>query len=134
MAYSAGRAVLSHAGGIGCAVLCVVALGLGGCASSSADNAGPTPSGPNVVGPQDTGTYPNLNIPMQQAAPQLSDADSKAKLASLAAQGHATQRSVGAPPNPRDSAQLGQLARNHGKDTLKAIGAKCDPTLDPNCK
>lgn len=134
MAYLAGRSVFSGAGRVCCAALGVASLALAGCASTNADNAGPVASGPNVVGPQDTGSYPNLNIPAQQAAPQLSDADSKAKLASLAAQGSAAQHSGGAAPNPRESAQLGQLARNHGKDTLKAIGAKCDPTLDPTCK
>ena len=40
----------------------------------------------------------------------------------------------GTPPNPKVAAELDTLAKNHGKDTLKAIGATCDPTLDPKCK
>jgi len=31
-------------------------------------------------------------------------------------------------------AALNSLAKNHGKDTLKQIEAKCDPALDPTCK
>ena len=86
------------------------------------------------MAPQDTGTYPNLNIPPQQAAAQFTDAEKNAKLSTLTAERTAAQTSGGAAPNPRDAAELNKLAKNHGKDTLKAIGAACDPALDPNCK
>jgi hypothetical protein len=110
-------------------------LGLAGCAGTHMDNAAPVAAAePGVVGPSDTGTYPNLNIPRQQAAPQFTETEKKAKLATLRAEGNANARGGGTPPNPREPAELGKLARNHGKDTLKAIGASCDPTLDQTCK
>ena len=107
---------------------------LAGCANGNVDNAGPVASGPGVMGPQDTGTYPNLNIPPEQAAPQFTEAGKNAKLSALAAERAAAAKGGGAPPNPKDAVELGKLAKNHGKDALKAIGATCDPTLDPNCK
>lgn len=107
---------------------------LAGCANGNADNAAATASGPGVVGPQDTGSYPNLNIRTEQAAPQFTEADKNAKLSALAAERTAATTGGGAPPNPKDAAELGKLAKNHAKDTLKAIGATCDPALDPNCK
>jgi hypothetical protein len=134
MTYGIGQAVFFGAGRI-CRSLAVAAtLALVGCTSANVENAAPVASGPGVVGPQDTGTYPNLNIPPQQAAPQFTDADKNAKLATLNAERAATQASRGSPPNPRDAAELNKLAKTHGKDTLKAIGASCDPALDPNCK
>jgi hypothetical protein len=109
-------------------------LALAGCANGNVQNAAATAPEPGVTGPQDTGTYPNLNIPAEQAAPQFTEADKNAKLSALAAERTAATTGGGAPPNPKDAAELGKLARSHAKDTLKAIGATCDPALDPNCK
>lgn len=111
-----------------------IAFALAGCASGTADDAAPAASGPGVTGPQDTGTYPNLNVPPEQAAPQFTEADKNAKLSALAAERKAAAKGGGKPPNAKDAAELARLAKNHGKDTLKAIGATCDPALDPNCK
>lgn len=136
MTYSTGSADRSGFFGAGsfCRGLAVIAvLALAGCASGNGENAAPA-AGPGVVGPQDTGTYPNLNIPPQQAAPQFTEADKNAKLSALAAERTAAAHGGGTPPNPKDAAELDKLAKNHGKDALKAIGATCDPSLDPNCK
>lgn len=130
---SAGRRGFLDAASF-CRGLAVMAgLALAGCANDKVD-ATPAASGPGVVGPQDTGTYPNLNIPPEQAAPQFTEADKNAKLSELAAERTATAKGGGTPPNPKVAAELDTLAKNHGKDTLKAIGATCDPTLDPKCK
>jgi hypothetical protein len=135
MTYSIGQAVFFDAGRICRSLSCLALLALAGCAGASSQNAAPaTPGGPGIVGPQDTGTYPNLNVLPQQAAPQFTDADKNAKLAALNADRAAVQTGGGARPNPREAAELNKLARNHGKDTLKEIGATCDPALDPNCK
>jgi hypothetical protein len=134
MTYSIGRAVFFDAGRICRSLACMALLAVAGCTSANLQNAAPVAAGPGVVGPQDTGTYPNLNIPPQQAAPQFTDADKNAKLSELTAERTAAQTSGGAAPNPKDAAELNKLARNHAKDTLKAIGATCDPALDPTCK
>ena len=51
----------------------------GGC-STKAGDATPMPLGD---GPVNTGTFPNLNIPQQAAAPQLTQEETDAKLAAL---------------------------------------------------
>lgn len=134
MTYSTGQTVFFDTGRLGRGLACLAVLVLAGCAGGNVNNATPAAYGPGVVGPQDTGTYPNLNIPPQQAAAQFTDAEKNAKLSTLAAERTATRTSGGKPPNAKDTVELNRLARNHGKDTLKAIGATCDPALDPNCK
>jgi hypothetical protein len=134
MTYSIGQAVFFDAGRICRRLAWAAVLAVAGCTSANVENAAPVASGPGVVGPQDTGSYPNLNIPLQQAAPQFTESEKNAKLSTLSAERTAATTSGGAPPNPKDAAELNKLAKNHGKDTLKAIGATCDPTLDPTCK
>jgi hypothetical protein len=133
MTYSIGQAVFFDAGRFCRCLAGLVLLALAGCAGGGVNDAAPTAYGPGVDGPQDTGSYPNRNIPRQQAAPQFTEADRNAKLATLNAERAAAQGNVSR-PNPREAAELNRLARNHGKDTLKEIGATCDPALDPNCK
>jgi len=129
---SAGRGPFD-AGGVryGLAAMCLLLLA--GCANGDVGKNAAVASGPGIVGPQDTGAYPNLNVPPEQAAPQFTEADKNAKLSALAADRAAATRGR-ASPDPKDAAELAELARNHGKNTLKAIGATCDPALDPNCK
>ena len=86
-----------------------------------------------VDGPKDTGTFPNLNIPPETAAAQLTPAEKKALLMQLALDKKAQAKS-GGPVKVANQAALNALARNHGKDTLKQIEGKCDPALDPTCK
>lgn len=105
-------------------------LATGGCASNDT-GGGTTVSG--VDGPKDTGSYPNLNIPPQVAAQQLTPEESNAKLAQLKASQQA-QLGKGGKVQGTSPAALNSLAKNHGDETLKQIEAKCDPALDPTCK
>jgi hypothetical protein len=89
------------------------ALGLSACASngpsgSSAQGASSLAGG-NVVGPRDTGSYPNAER--------------------ASAQNPARSKGV-----KDESAALRKLAATHGPDTLRQIEGKCDPALDPTCK
>jgi hypothetical protein len=118
---------------IGVATACLAPglLAAGGCTSANTGN------GTNVgvtQGPQDTGSYPNLNIPPQVAAPQLTPEESAAKLAQLKAEQQVQAGKGGGGVPSTSPAALNSLAKNHGKDTLKQIEAKCDPALDPTCK
>lgn len=108
----------------------VVLLAIGGCSSTSMEGAAPAAS---LEGPKDTGTYPNLNIPPQVAAEQFTEAEKNANLARLKADEQA-QGSKGGAVKVANQAALNTLARQHGADALKQIGAKCDPALDPTCK
>lgn len=115
---------------IAAAVLCAPLLA-GGCeTSSNANSSAPTAL---TEGPKDTGSYPNLNIPPQVAAKQLSKEETAAKLGELKAEQQAQlAKGGGAKPAP-NTAALNTLARTHGDDALKQIEGKCDPALDPNC-
>lgn len=104
-------------------------LPAGGCTSDNAN--GPTPVA-TAQGPKDTGSYPNLNIPPQVAAKQLTKEETAAKLAQLKADQQA-QLSKGGGAKATNPTGLNTLARTHGDDTLKQIETKCDPALDPNC-
>ena len=110
---------------------------LSGCTSSPSGSAGSSAihaSGANVVGPRDTGSYPNLNIRPGQAAPQFTDDEAKAKLAALEAERKAARNPGRAAGARNDSAALRKLAASHGSDTLREIEGKCDTALDPTCK
>jgi hypothetical protein len=74
---------------------------LSGCAGSPSGSAGSSAihaSGTNVVGPRDTGSYPNLNIRPGQAAPQFTDDEAKAKLAALEAERKRSPAQAGGKP------------------------------------
>ncbi|WP_457151855.1 hypothetical protein [Mesorhizobium sp. P5_C1] len=103
----------------------IVLIGIAGCSSTS----GPVP----VTGAKDTGTFPNLNIKPQVAAPQFTDAEKNAKLAQLKAD-ESAQAAKNGKPDVADQAALTDLAKKHGDETLKQIEGKCDPALDPTCK
>lgn len=114
------------------------ALGLSACASNgpsgtSAQGAS-SQAGGNVVGPRDTGSYPNLNIKPGQAAPQFTDAEAQAKLSQLNAERASAQNPARSKGVKDESAALRKLAATHGPDTLRQIEGKCDPALDPTCK
>ena len=85
MTINIGETIFSSAVGIcriaaAMALLGVTLLTAGGCASSNTGNTAPVAL---VDGPKDTGSYPNLNIPPQVAAKQLTPEETKAKLAQL---------------------------------------------------
>ncbi len=107
-----------------------VLLPAGGCTSTSPNST--TPAG-LTEGPKDTGSYPNLNIPPQVAAKQLTKEETAANLAQLKAEEQAQLAKGGKVKAPSNAAALNTLAKTHGADTLKQIEGKCDPTLDPNC-
>jgi hypothetical protein len=111
---------------------------LAACSTANVEDTTPAAAAargqPNLVGPKDTGTFPNLNIARQQAAPQFTDEETKAKLATLKADQAAARNPARAAGARDDSASLKALAKSHGKDTLKEIEGKCDPALDPTCK
>lgn len=108
----------------------IVLLGIAGCSSSN--TSGPTPIAVDA-GPKDTGSFPNLNIKPQVAAPQFTAAESKAKLAELQAEKNAQGAKSGGGAASNQAA-LTDLAKKHGPQTLKQIEGKCDPALDPTCK
>jgi hypothetical protein len=106
-------------------------LAVSGCGSNTVADTTPRSI---TEGPIDTGTFPNLNIPPQVAAPQFTPAEKQAKLAQLKAEQRAQTKGGAEPKGGLSEAELVKLGKTHGKDTLKAIGAKCDPALDPKCK
>ena len=135
MRYRAGQPAIFGLGsfrrGLAATALLVAAAG---CTSTSTRIEDAAPQSATVTGPKDTGSYPNLNIPPQQAAAQFTDADKNAKLAALQADQAAANTAAGSRTGAPDSAELDRLAKTHASDTLKQIDGKCDPALDPTCK
>jgi hypothetical protein len=134
MTINIGKTVFSGSGRIcriaaAAILLSTGALATGGCASS---NTGNTAQVAGTEGPKDTGSYPNLNIPPQVAAKQLTKEETDAKLAQLKGEQQA-QLGKGSGAKPANTAALNSLAKTHGDDALKQIEAKCDPALDPTC-
>ncbi|HWK66560.1 MAG TPA: hypothetical protein VNS34_16645 [Rhizobiaceae bacterium] len=88
----------------------------------------PSPS-PHVVGAngeiqgvgRNTGTFPNLNVPPQVAAEQLTPEQKQAKLGQLDAEKR-SQAAEGAKARATvDAAQLKKLGETHAQDALKSI-------------
>jgi hypothetical protein len=71
--------------------------------------------------PKNTGTFPNLNIPPQSAAPQISAQQKAARLAEL----RAARSGQTAPPGSTDTsastARLKKLASSHAVEALEEI-------------
>lgn len=101
------------------AAVVAASLSLAGCTTPVEDVAeAPGRSGQ----PTDTGTYPNLNIPRHAAAAQLSDDETKAKLATLnAAQ---SRQGPGIVTDNAEARRRLQLSQDEQADTLKAIEKK----------
>jgi len=106
----------------------VMALSLAACTTVSLQDAmpvsaevQPAPVDAPAPDPAYTGPdgYPDLNVPMEAAAPQISDEDFEATSAELRARRDGlAARSAG----PRASADdLRRPAGSHGAETLKAI-------------
>lgn len=130
MTINVGETVFSGIGRFCRMGAAVVLLAIAGCSSTNIEGATPVAS---TLGPKNTGTYPNLNIPPQAAAEQFTEAEKNAKLAQLKADAQA-QGSKGGAVKVANPAALNTLAKKHGTDALKQIEAKCDPALDPTCK
>ncbi|ODT56450.1 MAG: hypothetical protein ABS59_01015 [Methylobacterium sp. SCN 67-24] len=128
MTYRVGRHVFLGVRASVALLLVATPLVAGGCSSTSSSQAAAVPAGGR--GAQDTGTYPNLNIAPQVAAPQFTEEQKASKLAQL----HTAQKRQGGPGSAAAASEsdMTTLARQHGADTLKAIEGKCDP-IDPAC-
>lgn len=110
-----------------------------GCATSSVGDAAPTAAttpaiapaepAPAVVSevqlssgePKNTGTFPNLNIPPQSAAEQISAQQKAARLAELRAARTGQKAPPGTAGTPASNARLKKLASTHATETLGEI-------------
>ncbi|GHC78836.1 hypothetical protein [Limoniibacter endophyticus] len=91
---------------------------LSGCAGQQARSGVDGATSGTVV---NTGTYPNLNIKPQTAAPQLTPEQVAASKAELAATRDGARAAAGADASPASTEELRSLARSHGDETLKVI-------------
>lgn len=98
---------------------------LGGCASADLADAVPSaqPSGLSSGQPRNTGTFPNLNIPPQVAASQITPDEKAAKLSELEA-AQAAQPVAQAGNTAADQIRLKKLAETHASSTLAEIEKK----------
>ena len=88
-----------------------------GC--TSVDETVPVAEG-RTGGPADTGTFPNLNIPQHAAAPQLTQAETDAKLSAL--RGAAARQSPDATGETAEARRKRlQLLADDQANTLKVI-------------
>lgn len=110
-----------------------------GCATSTTEDAAPTAAAtpaiapaepaPTVVSevqlssgePKNTGTFPNLNIPPQSAAEQISAQQKAARLSELQAARTGQKAPPGAAGTSASNARLKKLASSHATETLDAI-------------
>jgi hypothetical protein len=109
-----------------CAALLVALAFLGGCTSTNLEDTVPAaqPSGLSSGQAQDTGSFPNLNIPPQVAAPQITPEEKAAKLSELEA-AQAAQAAVPAENGTaEDQIRLKKLAETHASSTLAEIEKK----------
>lgn len=94
-----------------------LALLVAGCASSTIDDAVPA----GARGPVNTGTFPNLNVPPQQAAEQMTAAQKSADMAALSAAHKQNAATAAVPSDQTDPTVLRKLAETHAADALKEI-------------
>lgn len=102
---------------------CAVVLGVGGCANMQ-DGVGPPTTVPAISGsaPRNTGSYPNLNVRPQTAAPQLTQQERAAATGALAADAAAARTGVAATTlTPEEQARLRKLAEDQGEGVLAEI-------------
>lgn len=96
---------------------------LSGCTTPEEVAFTAPPSGLSSGQARQTGTFPNLNIPPQVAASQISEGEKAEKLSELQA-AQASQAAAGQGNVPKDEALLKKLATTHGKKTLQEIEGK----------
>lgn len=95
-----------------------------GCASNIEEGVGPPRNVPSLSGsgPKDTGTYPNLNIQPETAAPQMTEDQRLANAARLKGAGNAAQANATVQPmSAAEQARLKKLAEDQGKSVLAEI-------------
>jgi hypothetical protein len=109
----------------------LIAAGMGamasGCTTPIPDDAALAAAAPKSASQvrladnaQNTGTFPNLNIPPEVAAEQLTPEERTAKLGEIKAK-QSGQAAKGAGAKVADPALLKKLGTTHVKDTLKQI-------------
>lgn len=79
MTYRHGRYFSRHLAHLATVLPLIAVITLCGCSTAS-DEGAPMALG---EGPANTGTFPNLNVPQQAAAPQLSSDETATKIAAL---------------------------------------------------
>lgn len=99
----------------GLVVVGLAALVAAGCASSTIDDAVPT------AGVKNTGQFPNLNIPPEVAASQLTEEEKQAKMAALKGAQEQQAATAATATAETDEAELRKLAETHAAAALKAI-------------
>lgn len=115
----AGRPSIALAGAAACALV----LGVSGCANMQ-QGVGPPTTVPAISdsAPRNTGTYPNLNIRPETAAPQLTVQQRAAAARTLAANARAAQTGVATTTlTPEEQARLRKLAEDQGEEVLAEI-------------
>jgi hypothetical protein len=111
----------------GCVAAGVLATFAAGCASNIEEGVGPPSTVPSITGsgPKNTGTYPNLNIRPQAAAPQLSPAEQEATLAGLQSSGNRAKAGANVDTmSPEDLERLRRLQADQGNEVLSEIEGK----------
>ncbi len=88
---------------------------IAGCAGAPVS---PTP------GAIDTGTFPNLNVPPQSAAEQISPGEKASAFGRLAAARNAQAAAGATAAPPTDPLLLKKIAAKHGDDTLREIAGQ----------
>jgi len=81
--------------------------------------ASPRPS--TTTGAIDTGTFPNLNVPPQTAAAQITPDEKAALLGELGAARNAQAAAASGATSTANPALLKKLAARHGQDALEEI-------------
>jgi hypothetical protein len=100
---------------------------LSGCGTATIDDAVPEGafrqpiSVPLEIPPEGTGSYPNLNVPPQTAAPQLTPEQKEAETNALRARRQLQENRSAASSSQDNSAELRQLGNRHAEDALKQI-------------
>jgi hypothetical protein len=107
----------------GVAGFCLAAaalMQLSGCAGTPDIASSAAPSGLSSGQPADTGTFPNLNIPPQSAAAQITPTEKAEKFSELKAV-QAAQTAPRGAATTASQAQLKKIAATHAADTLAEI-------------
>ena len=119
MAYLIGSRVISGSCGV---LLSAAAIAASGCTTAEEPPLSRYDQAAIAAGrgPVNTGTFPNLNIPQQAAAPQFSDQERDAKLALLRAESRAQTAGTSAETADERRKRLRLLA-DEQDDTLRII-------------
>lgn len=100
-----------------------MALALAACTTANLQDAMPAAAQAGAAAPQSPYTgpdgYPDLNVPMQAAAPQITDEDFQATSAALRARRDGLGGRGAAPGTSAE--ELRRIAGSHGDETIRAI-------------